>query len=48
MRCGKMTLALCVALASCMTMAEVGSAMGPAIADSRYFADETGKPKNRS
>ena len=26
-----------------MTMAEVGSAMGPAIADSRYFADETGK-----
>ena len=43
MRCGKITLALCVAIASCMTMAEVGSAMGPAIADSRYFADETGK-----
>ena len=35
MRCGKITLALCVALASCMTMAEVGSAMGPGLRGER-------------
>ena len=35
MRCGKITLALCVALASCMTMAEVGSAMGSGLRGER-------------
>ena len=35
MKRGKITLALCVVLASCMTMAEVGSAMGPGLRGER-------------